>query len=158
VPDEGQDIDLLAGAQNAQTLEERLEFFEENWPKVELLVEQAQKTKTLINKLDSYITDIKGEVATTKTIRIWVTWFTVIIILALLGVLLYFLNCKPYFFNKPYVGAALILSTISASVLLLVALVRGAYRTIRDRNKDEEVPPHIMKVLEALANHVGDGS
>lgn len=144
-------IDLLGGATSAQTTQERLEFFERNFESLELLIEQSQKTKGLIDKLDTYIDDIKDEIKTTKTIRVCITWFTVFIIIFLLATLFYFLKCKPDFFKQPYVGAALIVSSISASILLLVALVRGAYRTIRDRNKDEELPPHIVQVIDTLS-------
>lgn len=148
------------GVSDSSTADEKLAFFSENWPKIELLIEQTQKTKVLVDKLDSYIDSVKDEVKSIRRIRFWVTLFSVVIILALICSLGYFLFCNNDFLtkNSSYTGTAFVVASISASVLLLVGLIRGSFRAIRERNKDEELPPHLLQVIEVMAKNFGDGS
>ena len=152
-------FDFGAGQNEELSDEERLAFFVEKWDDIELLIEQSQKTKVLVDKLDTYIDDVKGEVAATKWMR-WISLVIVALVIAILmGSLFYFLFCEKEFLanNESYAGTAFIIASISASVVLLVTFVRGAFRSIKDRNKDEELPPHIVQVIDVLTKQLTDG-
>lgn len=152
-------LDLGAGGEAPLTQEEKIDFILDNWDELELLIEQSQKTQGLVTKLDTYIDDIKGEVSDIKFMR-WVALVMVFIVIAILmGSLWYFLFCEKTFLsdNKSYAGTAFVIASISATVVLLVTFVRGAFRSIKDRNKDEELPPHIVQVIDVLTKQLTDG-
>lgn len=153
-------LDFEAGETTALTDQEKLDIFLGNWDVIEPLLVQTERIYGLATKLDTYITDVKNELATTRTIRVCVAWFAVIIVIILLGSLLYFLFCDTDFLrsNTSYTGTAFVVATISAMVVLLATLLRGAFRTVKERHKDEELPPHIVQVIKALTDQLGGNS
>jgi len=153
------EIDFDSSLGSTPTTEEKLIFFSDNWPKIELLVEQSQKTKDLVDKLDTYIDSIKEDMQSIKRIRLFVAGFSVAVISALMLTLGYFLLCDNSFLteNKSYAGTAYVIASISASVVLLVGLIRGSFKSIRDRHKDEQLPPHVVQIIDAMVKNLSDG-
>lgn len=116
-----------------------LNEIKEKWPDIEEQLESvSQWDDDLKKKLSEYIDDLKGEIKTLKIIR-WLAIGTAgVTILILMGVLICFLFFHPYFFQaNPYAGAALIIASISAIVLILRAALAGSFASLKDRNKGE---------------------
>ena len=153
-------IDFDAGSSSTLTAEQKLNFFLEKWDDIELLIEHAEQTKELREKLKAYIGETEKEVKHNRIIRNSVTVVSIVVVFALLGTVGCFLYSKPYFFTqgRGFSGTALIVASISATFVLLVALIRGAFRTLRERNKDHDIPPHISQLIDAVKAIGGSGT
>jgi len=47
-----------------------------------------------------------------------------------------------------YGRVALIIGAVSSSVIIVIKILAGLFRTHGDRNKDEMLPPHLQHLLE----------
>ena len=85
--------------------------------------------------------------------------FVVLVVIGvLMGSLLYFLFCDSEFlkYNRSYTGTAFVIASISATVVLLVTFIRGAFRSIKDRNKDEDIPPRLVRIMDSVSDNISN--
>jgi hypothetical protein len=105
--------------------------------KVELLIEDIGVAKNVLVSLDDYLSDAKGELQSIKKIRFWAVLICFLTIILLLGAFV----CGIYFAetwiisSEQYVKGAFLIATVGGAITLLIALLRGAFRSIADRHK-----------------------
>ena len=134
------------------TEEQKLAFILSKWDDIEQSIVQTAKYEKLAENLGEYVKDAKKEINEIRAIRLFVSIGVGIVICLLVSALAYFLFCRPTFFthNQTYSGVAFIVSSITAIVVLFVTLLRGAFRSIKDRNKDEELPPYLSQMADIV--------
>lgn len=103
-----------------------------------------------------YLRDMRSEVRALKTIR----WVSVGFAAALVIMLMSAFVCAMFFDSSvtrqlgEYALGAFIISTVAGSIFVLSIVLKGSFRSISDRNKDDHMHPGI----KMLAEMVGDAN
>lgn len=130
-------------------LSERLE-------KVEILIEDLGQFRQYKEELTDYIKELRTELEHIQTIRKCSIFSGAAIVLLLIGSFL----CVIFFDNDiirlfpDYALGAFVLSTVAGPIFILSVIIKGSFRTISDRNKDEMLPPHIKALLDIAENGI----
>ena len=124
----------------------------ERWPAVELMLERGGLQTELITEVKEYVRDLKKEAGTVGTLRKLMVAFAIFYVGFVNLLLLCMLFYHQWFFLLigNYGRVALILAAVSSSVLIIVKILAGLFRTHGDRNKDEMLPPHLQNLLEVF--------
>jgi len=152
-------IDFEQGQSNSElTDEQKIDYIVDNWDEIAALMEQGARTKQLNDELKTYIGDVKSELRDIRIMRGIVGFVVLIVIGVLMGSLWYFLFCDSEFlkYNRSYTGTAFVIASISATVVLLVTFIRGAFRSIKDRNKDEDIPPRLVRIMDSVSDNISN--
>lgn len=134
------------------TPDENLRLILEKWPAVELMLEQSGLNAELVTEVRDYVKDLRDEASTISLLRkvmVGIAIFYVIFVNMLLVCMLFY-HQAFFIFIGPYGRVALILAAISSSVIIVVKILAGLFRTHGDRNKDEMLPPHLQQLLEVF--------
>lgn len=142
--DHGEEISRESEVNSAQ-IAERLD-------RVELLIEDLGVAKNVLVQLDRYVTDARSELSSIKQIRFWSVVACYATILLLLGVFV----CNLYFTqtwiagSREYVQGAFLIGTVGGAITLLIVVIKGAFRTISDRHKDDPLPEGLKDAIAAI--------
>lgn len=141
-----QDAASLSPKNEVDNLRERLDT-------VELLIEEFSQAREMQSSISDYVSDLKGELADLKKLRLWVTIASGLMSISLFGVILYCVVYAPTWFIGLDASAKVpfLIACGGGSVFLMSTLLRGVYRSRSDRNKDEILPEHLKQVRDAIS-------
>ncbi|AYD02176.1 hypothetical protein [Neorhizobium sp. NCHU2750] len=132
--------------------QDKVSMILEKWPAVELLLEQKGLQSDLINEVRDYVSDLRSEASTISKLRKLMVTCALVYVLFVNLLLVCMLFYHQWFFiligNYGRVG--LIVAVISSSVIIIIKILAGLFRTHGDRNKDEMLPPHLQHLLEVF--------
>ena len=128
--------------------------------KLELMIEQVGLTAELSVQLTEYISDLRQETASLRSIRRIVLCGAGGLVLTLLIFMAYIMLWRPilFFAFGPAARVALITSTIVGAVFLIAIVLKGVFRTIADRNAEEPMPPSLQLAIDAVKTLVRPGN
>jgi uncharacterized membrane protein YsdA (DUF1294 family) len=151
------DDDLSAIADHSKTLEthETLtvsEGIEERLDALELAIERAGQSAALVEKVDGYVSDLRTDLRALRRTRFSLVLLTIIFIGAINAVVFYLLFHHGAWFwvQEPYFKTAMVVGTLTSSVVLLSIMLKGAFHSLSERTKDDSVPPNLKEVFEAI--------
>ncbi len=105
-----------------------------------------------------YVEEFTTEVVWHRRIRLGVAIACALLVLFLVIMLMVGVrnanNFKP---EQSHALTALIVGCITGSVVVTIALVKGAFSNLADRNAGLPMPEHIKEIVEAAKNIVGGG-
>lgn len=108
--------------------------------------------KDVILDTQAYVNDMKNDLNALRKTRFWSVIFSlayVIIVNILLGILIWF--HKEYFKSLgSYTQAVLVIVTVSSTMTVLIAILKGCFKTYSERHKDDYIPPHLRAVKNVL--------
>lgn len=116
------------------------------------MLEQSGLQSELVAEVRDYVKDLREEASTISLLRkfmLGAALFYVLFVNMLLVCLLFY-HQAFFIFIGQYGRVALILAAISSSVIIVVKILAGLFRTHGDRNKDEMLPPHLQQLLEVF--------
>lgn len=124
---------------------------------LEFLAEEIAQQSNFIDAYTKYCIAQEAEAASIKSIRFWSVCFTYIVMIALLGSFFLVILFPPIWLLEAgdAVKSAFILGCLVGALSLLAVILKGAFRSISDRNKDDEIPEHI-RLLKETAKNVQD--
>ncbi len=120
--------------------------------KLEFAIEEISRASKFVDGFTEYCDALKkDQVALT-----WIRWIS----LAVAGLMicgLYILLCYVMFARgvsfwllSDTAKAGMFAAVVAGSITILVVVLRGSFRTISERNKDDLVPEHLKTVLDAV--------
>jgi hypothetical protein len=147
---------IAADARNIEAPIPTLKELQERLDQVELLIEQVGKTGQLVANLTTYLDDLRGEISSIKMMR-RVAFFFALGFIAAIDLLGWYLLFKNTWFRyqETYFKGAVIVAIITATVVLLSIILRGAFQSISARHKDEMLPPHVKELYDAARMILG---
>lgn len=97
-----------------------------------------------------YVNAYTKEIEWHSKIRIVSSFVCIALIIFFCGLLYCSLSYRYIIFGDDphHAMTALIVGSIGGSVVLMIALIRGAFATLAQRNADLPIPPHMQEVLE----------
>ncbi|MEN2785817.1 hypothetical protein ACFOKI_10575 [Sphingomonas qilianensis] len=106
-----------------------------------------------------YITAFRDEVDWHRRIRLAVSVACAIIVLFFAILLVVVLRHANTIFdrNSGHALTALIVATVTGSVIITIAVTKGAFQTMADRNAGLPMPDHMKEIVEAGKNLIGGG-
>lgn len=106
-----------------------------------------------------YITAFRDEVNWYWRIRLAVSIACALIILFFVILLVIVLCRAKVIFGEDsgHALTALIVATVSGSVIITIAVTKGAFQTMADRNAGLPMPDHMKEIVEAGKNILGGG-
>lgn len=106
-----------------------------------------------------YVREFKTELEWHRKIRLWVVIACGALVVFLgLCLVLGVLWAKPLFGEDPsHALTALIVATVTGSVIVTIAVARGAFATMADRNAGLPMPEHMKELIEASKSLLGSG-
>ncbi|WP_299973088.1 hypothetical protein, partial [Devosia sp. 66-22] len=118
--------------------------------RVELAIEQASLSAKYTDAFAEYCVALKRDQEALTAIRWIAVAFSFVFIVALLVVLWRFVFGSGVLFwlVSDAARTALIVALVGGAITLLVVLLRGSFRTIAERNKDDMVPEHLKTLLD----------
>lgn len=134
----------------SRSLQERIAELEERLASIEPLLEQREQAARVSSVFGGYIQDLRDEQKFMKVAR-WMfggsTMLFAVMLVALLA-LAVFHPASPLLTAATYPAALFIVGCVSGVVVLLLALVRGVFRTAAERHGEGFVPPQIEAALQ----------
>lgn len=129
----------------------------ERLDRVEMLIEDVGVAKNVLVELDQYVADARGELESIKCIRFLTVAAGFITMLVLLGTFV----CVVYFSDtwvmatEPYSRGEFVLATVGGTITILIVLLKGSFRTIGDRHKDDPMPEGIKEAISLVKSIIG---
>jgi hypothetical protein len=104
-----------------------------------------------------YVEEFTKEIVWHRLIRLWVAIACAVIVTILAATLVYAVFHADTLFSKGHEHSltALIVGCITGSVIVTIALVKGAFSNVADRNAGLPMPEHMKEIVEAAKNIVG---
>ena len=138
----------VGGHPNADAVNKILE----RWPEIELALERFGRSEKLVSELQGYITDLRNDASTVRSLRTvtMVATGAYILFTNLLLICLLFYHQFFFLMMGTYGHTALIIVVFSSSVILIAKVLAGLFRTHGDRHKDDMLPPHLQTIMEAI--------
>jgi hypothetical protein len=120
--------------------------------RLEVYAEQAGRQSQLIEKLNDYVGSLQSEVRSLYWIRIAAISFAGIFVVSLCLFSAIALSVSPKWVahNHTHAVAALIVATVGASVALIALVLKGAFRTIGERNDADLLPENLKVAVETV--------
>lgn len=150
------EVSLSAIAEHSKTLEEPEitipEGIEERIDALELAIEQAGRSAALVDKVDKYVDDLRADLRALRLTRFFLVLLTILFIGAINGAVFYLLfhHGAWFWLQESYFKTAMVVGTLTSSVVLLSIMLKGAFHSLSERNKDDSVPPNLKEVFDAL--------
>lgn len=141
---------LAEPGRDETSTDERLKQIFSKWGDVELLLERMGKQDELVSELQNYISDLRAEASIIGRMRKFMVAASIAYVIFVNMLLLCMLFYHQIFFLVlgNYGKTALIVGVFSSSVVLVVKILAGLFRTHGDRNKDDVLPPHVKALIE----------
>jgi hypothetical protein len=117
---------------------------------LELAIEQASLSSKFTDAFTDYCVSLKRDQDALTTIR-WVAvgFSFVLILLLMIGLVIFvFFSGAMFWLISDTARATLVIGLVGGAITLLVMLLRGSFRTIAERNKDDMVPEHLKTMLD----------
>lgn len=139
-------------ATHQPSTDEKVKLIFEKWPTVELMLEQSALQGELVSEVRDYVKDLRSEAQTISTLRKVMLGMALsyVVFVNMLLVCMMFYHQTFFILIGPYGRVALILAAISSSLIIVIKILAGLFRTHGDRNKDEMLPPHLQQLLEVF--------
>ena len=152
--------DIIGGAAASETAAaNQLPDLQALADRVELLTADFGRWDSYKSASAEYVTEFKDELKSHRKIRFWVSVSCVFLVAFFIGVLIVALcNAKTLFSdNQQHALTALIVATVTGSVIVTIALTKGAFQTLADRNAGLPMPDHMKEIVEAGKSIIGAG-
>ena len=120
--------------------------------RLEVFAEQAGLQARLVADVNDYVKSLKAEVDALYWIRIGAIAFAGMFCLALCGGAVTAFIYEPRWLtnSRTHAVPAILIASVGASVALIALVLKGVFRAIADRNKDELLPEHLKVVMETV--------
>lgn len=127
--------------------------------KVELLSADFGRWDEFKAASAEYIREFKTELEWHRKIRFYVVIACALLVVFLaVGLVLAVLWAKALFGDSSsHALTALIVATVTGSVVVTIAVARGAFQTMADRNVGLPMPEHMKELVEAGKSLLGSG-
>jgi hypothetical protein len=129
----------------------------ERLDRLETLIESMGQASELVVVFNTYIGDLQREVTSVRRIR-FVLIFLSVAFIVWINVTLYLLVFKHgliFELEDTYLKGAVFIGTLTASVVLLSIMLKGAFHSLAERHKEEMLPPHIKEIMDAVKMVLG---
>lgn len=135
-----------------QSLESRVAALESRLAQMEAAGEGREKFVRFLDLLNEYVVDLKNELRSVRFIRFVTVVFALSFaaLLAAVMICVVFFERQSFFWFNSNAFPVLIIGTVSGTVLLYISLLKGSFRTISDRHKDDLMPEHVKEVRDAV--------
>lgn len=153
-PSEIRELIASAAASEASHVSTPNVTIEQLADRIELMTADFGKWQDFQAASNKYVEEFTEEVRWHRIIRTGVAIAGCLLILILLGVLITAIHTGGDWFgeNQPYAMTALIVATITGSVVIMIALAKGAFATLADRNAGLPMPEHMKQLVDAASN------
>jgi hypothetical protein len=120
--------------------------------RLEVFAEQTGLQAQLVADVNEYVKSLKAEVDALYWIRIGAIVFAALFCLALCGgaVTAFILQPRWLLNSRTHAVPAILIASVGASVALIALVLKGVFRAIGDRNKDELLPEHLKVAMETV--------
>ncbi|MER9658556.1 hypothetical protein [Mesorhizobium sp. M0159] len=135
-----------------------LSRIEASWPAIEALLESSGRNAELDKELMAYLTDLKTDNEQIRSIR-WVTLaLSAVFVVFLWGLVLslVFWHHFTFFIMGENTRVALFAGSMLLSGLIIVAVLKGAFRMARERH-EEAIPENLRLIAGLVASGKGAG-
>jgi hypothetical protein len=141
---------VLADAENASADKSDSADFKERLDALELAIEQAFLSSKYTDAFADYCAALKRDQEALTIIRWIAVVFSFLLIILLMVTLAIFVfeNGVLFWLISDTARATLVVALVGGAITLLVVLLRGSFRTIAERNKDDMVPEHLKMMLD----------
>jgi hypothetical protein len=129
--------------------------FGERLDKVELLIEELGQHTKYLDAFNDFVVEAKKDIWWLKVIRVGAVALSVAIILILIGafICVVFYDTGWVWEAGDTVRASFLVSTVAGSIGILIVILKGAFRTLSERNKEDILPNH-LKELKNIADEI----
>lgn len=134
-----------------------LRDIEERLDSLEVILEGAGQTSELVISFNLYLSDLRREVVSVRRIRFWLIVLSIAFIVGT-NFSVYFLmfhHGALFGISDYYFKSAVFIGMLTASVVLLSIMLKGAFHSLAERHKEEMIPPHLKEVMEAAKTVLG---
>ncbi|MEH2504012.1 hypothetical protein V1290_002823 [Bradyrhizobium sp. AZCC 1578] len=146
--------DLSAISAHGKTLETPAvpKEIEERLDALELAIEQAGRSAALVVKVDHYVSDLQADLRALRTTRFFLVLLTLLFVGAVNGTVFYLLfhHGAWFWLQDVYFKTALVVGSLTSSVVLLSIMLKGAFHSLSERTKDDSVPPNLKEIFDAI--------
>ncbi|KAB2721904.1 hypothetical protein F9K73_06665 [Brucella intermedia] len=131
--------------------EGEVELILAKWHEVELLLERSGRADKVVGEMEAYVADLRDEAKATALMRklMVAAALAYVVFVNLLLVCMLFYHKFFFLIIGEYGRVALILATISSSVVLVAKILMGLFKTHGERHKDEFASPTLQQAIEA---------
>ncbi|AYJ86895.1 hypothetical protein D3Y57_14290 [Sphingomonas paeninsulae] len=125
---------------------------------VELLTADFGRWESYKAASVEYIAVFANEVVWHKRIRLAVSIACGVLVVFLAGVLVVSLcHADSFGADQAHALTAIIAATVTGCVVVTIAVTRGAFSTLTDRNAGLPMPEHMKEIVEAAKSIIGGG-
>jgi hypothetical protein len=127
--------------------------------KLELALEQISINAQFIEAFTNYCRSMRVDVITLIIMRIVVVALAILMILGFVGLTCFvlFWDWRQFSSISDSVKGTMFVSVVAGSIAILLVLLRGTFRTVGERNKDDIVPDHLKELMDLAKNVAGIG-
>lgn len=127
--------------------------------RVELLTADFGRWDSYKAASAEYVVEFKNELKSHRKIRFWVSVACALLVAFFVGVLIVALRSAKTLFSdgQQHALTALIVATVTGSVIVTIALIKGAFQTLADRNSGLPMPDHMKEIVAASKGIIGGG-
>jgi hypothetical protein len=121
--------------------------------KLEVLIEQLGQTTTLVANFADYVSALKSDLSALRRTRFWTIMFAIVFVFgADLSVLILIFHHGQWFaLQETSFKSITFASTLTASVVLISIMLKGAFHSLAERNKDDGgLPPHLKEGMDLI--------
>jgi hypothetical protein len=124
---------------------------------LEILIEKVSLGARFGQEFTDYCSALKNDQKALTAIRWIAVGAAFFLIILLLAGLTYFMFGRGVLFwlVSDASKATIIVAVIGGSIALLIVILRGAFRTIAERNNDDVVPEHMKALYAAAKSAIG---
>ena len=124
---------------------------------LELAIEEAGQTASLVSNLNNYVTELRGDLKAVRSTRFWIVVLSIFFIVSANGgvFFLIFHHGVWFWLQDTYFKSVVIVSVMTASVVLLSIMLKGAFHSLAERAKDDNMPPHLKEAMDAVKLALG---
>jgi hypothetical protein len=121
--------------------------------KLEVLIEQLGQTTTLVANFADYVSDLKSDLKALRRTRFWLIVIAIVFVLGsdLTVLIMIFHHGQWFALQETSFKSISFASTLTASVILISIMLKGAFHSLAERNKDDGgLPPHLKEGMDLI--------
>jgi uncharacterized membrane protein (DUF485 family) len=121
--------------------------------KLEVLIEQLGQTTKLVANFSDYVGDLRADLRALRRTRFWMILFAIVFVFgADLSVLILIFHHGQWFaLQETSFKSITFATTLTASVVLISIMLKGAFHSLAERNKDDGgLPPHLKEGMDLI--------